>query len=274
MYKIDLPEENPIPKYARLGIISLIVVTITFVLMLASRHNVSTIQPAPVKAKQVTEDIVPDKDITLGNELVTIFIPKGATDLSGNLSIIPLEANLFPEAGAAGWTHPAVVKIQFKDGNGVLAPTVNFSQPVLVCFKLNQAQMQDYEARVTAYQIQYYADSLRVPRWVPLPLYAYPDRLQLCGATNHFSIFALSVDAAGSNLTYLNPVTGGTENPTGSTDPTIPPTDSSTHGNHGGGYFLSVGPTGVLLLRHQPILQQKSRPLMKRSRRMKLHHPM
>ncbi len=73
--------------------------------------------------------------------------------------------------------------------------------------------------------------------WVALPMVARPDQYQLCGQTDHLSIFALAMQPQGGI-----PITGGTLVPTGSMTPTatINPAFSPTHSNGDGSGLVAT----------------------------------
>jgi hypothetical protein len=169
----------------------------------------SSTQSGGVQFVQATQEVNPGQAMTVAAGPVTVYVPQGATNQPGTIAIIPREANLFPTAGDTVWTRPQVVNIEFHDPQGTPYPSATFSQPVEVCFQLSQDQWNDYSARPDAYQVHYYAEDQNPPHWVLLPVTNHPDKLQICGQTDHFSLFALAVKANASI-----PITGVTPFPT------------------------------------------------------------
>ena len=72
-------------------------------------------------------------------------------------------------------------------------PEVIFPVPAQICFKITQERWLDYLFRQDEYLVQYYAEEQDPPRWVTLPMVTYPERNELCGQTDHLSLFALAI---------------------------------------------------------------------------------
>lgn len=203
-------------------IIALVVISGSMVILLRSRsadgvsiqtNPQTNPQANPVVLERVTKAISSDADTTLSLGDMTLYVPTGATNLAGFISINPGQPNLFPAAGEPGWTRPVIVSVEYRDNEGTLASGISFLKLVQICFKLNDAQWQDFNQRLNAYQVQYYAENLGLSRWIVLPRVTNPDKQQVCGAADHLSMFALAIKPADP-----------TQIPSPTLSPTITPT--------------------------------------------------
>lgn len=168
---------------------------------------------------QITQEYTAGQETILSAGLVTVYIPEGAIDLSGNFVITPRQPDLFSFAGESDWSRPQVVNIEYRNEEGAYNPDITFAKPVSVCFTLSPEQWNDYMHRPEDFQVQFF-DNARLPsRWVSLPLTMDPDGNELCGQTNHLSIYALAIKFA-----EAIPVTGSTLTSTTTVVPSPTPT--------------------------------------------------
>jgi hypothetical protein len=195
----------------------------------------------PVEAAPVTKEIIPGEDMVLSLGDLTLYLPKGATSQPGYISMIPGEPNLHASASDAGWIRPTVVNIEYRNHQGRPVAGISFYKPASICFQFEKELWQDYTRRPDAYQVEYYAESLFLSRWLPLQTTANPESHQLCGQTYHLSLYALAImPEAGVPLPII-PNTGPTLAPT--TFPTEPnPTDPVPTRPRGQGSFLGIFP--------------------------------
>lgn len=122
---------------------------------------------------------------------VHLFIPANALNKFGQISFIPKEADLLAEAGEPGWKRPIVYNIEFKDSfGGVMEVDINGF--IEVCFMLDEILWADYQERPEKFEVQFYDESQSPIQWVSLQKNTYPSRQQICGETNHFSLFSLA----------------------------------------------------------------------------------
>lgn len=198
-----IQKETPVPKLAIVAIFGLVLSLVVIVIFMSSRPD-------------STQEVVIGEELVIGVDDATLYVPKEAVTKAGRLTILPLTPNLYPDA--SDWFRSQVVSVEYLDTTGMPYPDVTFPQPVLICFKVSKKQWQHYTENPDQYQVQYYNDEDQDPVWVVLPLATYPERYQLCGQTNHLSIFALAVKPEAMIV-----VTGGgtpTPTVTGSLSPT------------------------------------------------------
>ncbi len=195
MYEFEFPgeEEQPIPKLAIGLIIALLTVVITLVILTGLQQPDSSTQDGAIEFMLVTEEYDPSQDVVISVSNATLYVPKDAIHMGGSISISPRAPNLFSIAGETGWFRSPVVNVEYRDEAGALYPLVTFFRPVEICFKIVQEQWLNYLNRPNEYQVQYYAEKQNPPRWEALPMVAYPEEFQLCGQTDHFSLFALAI---------------------------------------------------------------------------------
>jgi hypothetical protein len=113
--------------------------------------------------------------------------------VAGNISITFRESNLFATAGGLEWIRPEVVNVEYRNSEGAPYSQITFAQPIEICFAVTPEQWQDYNERQQGYQVQFYAEQQDPPRWESLPGKSYAERLQICGLTDHLSLFALAI---------------------------------------------------------------------------------
>lgn len=210
MYDIEKPDGRaPVPKSALILISVLILSIIPLAILIGSLASNSSAQNELAEIVQVTRVHDPERETVVIAERVILYVPKDATDLSGNFVMQPRQPNLFAYAGEAEWTRPVVVDIQYQNADGVPFPSVTFSQPVSICFILTPEQWTDFSKRPDAYQVQYFDERQSPYRWVSYPLAIDPEENQLCTQTDHLSIYALAVKEQ-----EVIPITGPTSFPT------------------------------------------------------------
>jgi hypothetical protein len=177
---VILNKGAPVPKFAMAAMVILLASVVTMVMYMRSKPSSS----------QVT---VPGKELVVGIGDATLYVPKDTAVLAGAISISSLESNLYPVAGEElEWIRPQVVNIQYLNSDGVPYLNVVFSKPALICFTIKE-RWQSYIKYPDEYRVQYYAEKQNPPGWVTLPMSANPAQYQLCGQTDHLSIFALAV---------------------------------------------------------------------------------
>jgi hypothetical protein len=188
-----------------LAIGTLIIGTIILVILIGLKRPDSSTHTGSIEFVKVTQEVVPNQDIVIGVNNAVLFIPKDATTIPGIVSITPREPNLFANAAEKGWIRSPVVNVEYWNGQGTPYPQMSFAKPAEICFKITSELWQAYTQTPDQFQVQYYAEDLKPAVWEPLPLVAYADRLQLCGKTDHLSIFALAI-----RQKTVIPVTGAT----------------------------------------------------------------
>jgi hypothetical protein len=204
-----LGERRPVPKLARILIILLIVSVIALVILMGLQQPDSSTQNGSVEFVIATQELTSGEDLVIGVNNATLYVPRAAVELAGSIVIFPREPNLFSMAGEPEWLRPLVVNIEYRDEAGTPYTDVTFSMPVQMCFKMIPDRWKDYTNNPDDYRVQYYAEEQDPPRWESLlPMQAYPERSELCGETNHLSLFAL---ATKTDTTI--PVTGADPTP-------------------------------------------------------------
>jgi hypothetical protein len=124
---------------------------------------------------------------------VLLFVPARATDVEGAISIISREPDLFPDAGEAGWSRPQIVNVEYLDPNGIPYPKISFVRPLEICFAMTEEDWALFASRPEDYQVQVYDEGNSAPAWKAVPQVEHSDRFQLCGVTDHLSLFALAI---------------------------------------------------------------------------------
>jgi hypothetical protein len=209
MYKLDMPEAEPkVPKFAIIVIILLVVGVIALILLIGSQRPDSSTQAGSMEFAIVTQQVTANDDIVIGVNNATLYLPAGAIDVPGSLAIFPREPNLFTVSNNTNWARPLVVNVEFRDEAGKPVSGITFTKPAEICFKITEERWQDYTQHPDEYQVQTYAEEKDPPVWEPLTLITHPERSQLCGQTDHFSLFALATKPE-----TVIPLTGPTETP-------------------------------------------------------------
>lgn len=145
------------------------------------------------------------RDVTVvSQDGVTVYMPANATELDGTLSIAVAAPSLMLVADDTEWNILKVVKVEFRNSDGMSIPNVFFSEPLEICFHLAEEQWQAFAESPDSFRVQHYADRSYPPGWEVLPQVTYPDRLMLCGQAKELSLFRLAVRAPA-----VIPVTGG-----------------------------------------------------------------
>jgi len=194
MYNLNPPEENQrTPRFAFIAMGGLVLATIALVIFIGLKQPDNSTHTASLEFVEVTQEVAPNQDIVIGVNNATLYVPKGATTMPGVISITPREPNLFSNVAEKGWVRSPVVNVEYWNGQGTPYPQVSFTISAEICFKITSELWQAYTLHPDEFQVHYYAEYLDPPLWKPLPLVAYPDRLQLCGQTDHLSIFALAL---------------------------------------------------------------------------------
>ena len=193
MYKLEMPEPQPrVPKLAIITILLLVVGVIALVFLIGLQRPDSSTQAGSMEFTIVTQEVTFGKDVVIGVNNATFYMLAGAIDVPGSIAIFPREPNLFTILGDTKWMRPLVVNIEFRDGMGKPIPHIAFAKPAEICFKITRERWEDYTRHPSEYEVQTYAEAKSPPVWEPLTLVTYPERSQLCGQTDHFSLFALA----------------------------------------------------------------------------------
>ncbi|CAG1016297.1 hypothetical protein ANAEL_05546 [Anaerolineales bacterium] len=187
--------------------------TIILVVLIGLKKPDSSTHTGSIEFVKVTQEVLPsqNEEIVIGVNNATLYVPKGATTVPGIISITPREPNLFSNIAEKGWVRSPVVNVEYWNGQGTPYPQVIFAVPAQICFKITTELWEAYAQHPDEFQVHYYAEEVKPMRWQPLSLTAYPDRLQLCGQTDHLSIFALAIKqktiipATGATPTLVQP---------------------------------------------------------------------
>jgi hypothetical protein len=209
LYNPKAPEDKSFAqKISMIFIVILTVSVITLVYLIGLKQPYSSTQDGSIEFAQATQEFTPGQDMTISVTNVIVYVPKDATDLMGKFSIIKRESDLISAVDGSKWYRPLVVNVEYLNGSGVPYREVNFINPIQICFKLNREQFRDYNKRPTDFLVQYYAEEQNPPRWENLVIVSNSDKSQLCGLTDHLSLFALAVWSE-----EVIPVTGPTPTP-------------------------------------------------------------
>ncbi|MBN1452629.1 MAG: hypothetical protein JW963_16550 [Anaerolineales bacterium] len=227
MYKLDMPEPR-VPKFAILTIVILVVSVIALVLLIGLQRPDSSTQAGSLEFAIVTQEVTAGEDIVIGVNNATFYLPVGAINVPGSIAIFPREPNLFTAPGDTKWVRPLVVNVEFRDGQGKPVQQITFTKPAEICFKITRERWEDYTRHPNEYEVQTYTEEENLPVWEPLTMVTYPDRSQLCGQIDHFSLFALATKPE----TKI-PLTDPTETPS----PPPPGSSGDSTGNQSGGVY-------------------------------------
>jgi hypothetical protein len=226
MNKLDRLNAGPrIPKFVRITMILLVVSVIALVVLIGLQRPDSSTQAGSMEFVIVTQQVTSSEDIVIGVNNATLYLPAGAIEMPGSIAIFPREPNLFTISSDTKWMRPLVVNVEFRNGEGKPVPNITFTKPAEICFKITVERWQDYTRHPDEYEVQTYVEEKDPPVWEPLTMVTHPDRSQLCGQTDHFSLFALATKPE-----TTIPLTGLTETPV----PTQESPNNSSGGNNRG----------------------------------------
>ena len=205
MYKLELPEERrPVPKVAVYIILLLVVGILALVILVGLQQPDSSTRNGSIEFVIATEELTTSEDIVISVSNATLYMPKDAISSAGTISISPRPPNLFSTAEQIRWSRTLIVNVEYRNEAGTPMPLVTLSQPFLICFKVTPERWQDYLSRQDEYQVHYYAEEQDPPGWKPIPMVTYPERNELCGQTDHFSLFALAIKIPQSGTPFVD----------------------------------------------------------------------
>ncbi len=193
MYKLESPgERSTVPKLAIVIIILLIVGIIALVIFMGLQKPDSSTQAGSIEFAIATQEFNAGEDLVVGISNATFYLPQGALTVAGRIAIFSRPPNLFSTPGDTKWIRPLVVNVEFQNEAGTPVPHVTFTKPAEICFKITKERWEDYTRHPNEYEVQTYSEEQDPARWEPLPMVTYPERSQLCGQTDHLSLFALA----------------------------------------------------------------------------------
>ena len=192
-------------RIPRVGMIIAVFLLILAILILLDSWSRSRNLASPIEILLGTPQGSSNDVIVFSQGDITVYMPPGATELEGTISIAAAELNLSLMVNDTGWIPSKVVKVEFRSMEGAPIPGVAFSKPLEICFKLAEDLWQAFSQNPDYFRIQYFDNQSDPTRWAPLPQVTYPERSQLCGQTSRLSVFALAIHADGGI-----PVTGFT----------------------------------------------------------------
>ena len=223
--RIKLPAR--LPRWA-IVLVSLFLTSIILFLVLPYIFELirpkNAMQDWAINVVEASQEFNPGQSVTLNVDTVTVYVPPFAIPLPGNILMIPLQQDLYPNAGQPEWSRSQVVDVQFQNATGTPIPDIILSAPIKICFKLTLTQWLDFATHPDAYAIQYYAFDRNPPIWINLPRTMQLDLRELCGRTDQLSLFALGIQPELSI-----PVTGPSVTPglTETPDPKATPTHTA-----------------------------------------------
>jgi hypothetical protein len=186
-------EKSFAQRISMVFIVILTVSVITLVYLIGLKQPESSTQDGAIEFAQATQIYTPGQDMTIQVSNVVVFVPKNATTLEGRFSVIKRESNLLSATGGSEWHRPLVINIEYLNSGGIPYREVDFASPVQICFKLTNEQWRDYNKRPQDYLVQFFAEDQNPPRWENLVMVSDTEKFQLCGLTNHLSLFALAI---------------------------------------------------------------------------------
>ena len=171
MYNLNPLEENRrTPVFAIIAMGVLVVATIALFIIIGRKLSNSSTHTSSLEFVEVAQEVAPNQDFVIGVNNTTVYVPKGATTMSGVISITPREPNLFSNVAEKGWVRSPVVNVEYWNGQGTPYPQVSFTMPVQICFKITSELWQEYSLHPDEFQVQYYAEDLNPTRWQSIPL--------------------------------------------------------------------------------------------------------
>jgi hypothetical protein len=179
-----------------IGLPSIIIFAIGLIVLVVTqglKPPDSSTQAGIVEIVQSTDEFTPVEDVSINVENVTVYIPKNASTQAGELLVTFREPDLFSDSGEPGWTRPQVINVEYRNGEGTSLTEITFSQPIEICFSFTQELWSNFKSKPDDYQIQYYAEQETPRLWQSLARKTYDENLQLCGLTDHLSLFALAI---------------------------------------------------------------------------------
>jgi len=193
MYKLETPgERSRVPRLAIVIIILLVVSILALVILMGLQQPESSTQAGSAEFAIATQEFAPGEDIVIGVNNASLYLPGDAINVAGSISIFPRAPNLFSPPGETKWIRPLVVNVEFRDGQGKPVQHITFAKPAEICFKITKERWEDYTRHPNEYEVQTYSEEKDPPIWEPLAMVTHPDRNQLCGQIDHFSLFALA----------------------------------------------------------------------------------
>ena len=192
----------PAPRFAVIMIIFLAMSLFVLVILTGSQRPDSSTRNDSIEFVIATEELTTGEDLAISVSTATLYVPKDAIDAAGTISITPLPPNLFSIADQNEWSRTLVVNVEYRNEKKTPYTLVTLTKPFLICFKVIDERWKDYLNRQDEYQVQYYAEGQDPPRWEPLPMLTYPERNELCGQTDHFSLFALAIKKQGGAASF------------------------------------------------------------------------
>lgn len=177
---------------SRLGVIVALVMLLLVILILTHSRSQSRNIVSPIEILLGAPEGLSGDVAVFSQGDVTVYMPPGATELDGIISIAAAEPSLSLLVDDSGWIPIKVVNLEFRSMEGVPVVGVTFSRPLEICFTLADELWQVLTQNPEAYRIQYFADQKHPSHWESLPQVTYPDRSQLCGQTQQLSLFALA----------------------------------------------------------------------------------
>jgi hypothetical protein len=230
MNKLDRLNAGPrIPKFIRITMILLVVSVIALVVLIGLQRPDSSTQAGSMEFVIVTQQVTSSEDIVIGVNNAILYLPAGAIDMPGSIAIFPREPNLFSTPGDTEWIRPLVVNVEFRDGQGKPVSFLTLAKPAEICFKITNERWKDYTRHPNEYEVQTYAEEKNPPRWEPLILVTHPERSELCGQTDHLSLFALATKPE----TKI-PLTDPTQTPNPSQEPSGNSSNNSSGADESG----------------------------------------
>lgn len=209
MYQVGPPgERSTIPKFAKYVFMLVIMSIFALIVLIGLKPPESSTQAGSFQYAIVTQEVASGEGYIIGVNNAILYVPQGAITMAGSITIFPREPNLFSTPGDREWERSLVVNVEFRDGEGTLVPKVTFATPAEICFKITRERWNDYSLHPDEYQVHTYSEEANPPAWQPLNMVAYPDRLHLCGQTDHLSLFALA-----TRPQTVIPLTGPTPTP-------------------------------------------------------------
>ena len=173
----------------------IVVIFMVFLMGLMLLHQLSRSENlvTPIEILRGTAQIPSRELATISQGDVTIYVPAGATNQEGTISIAATEPDLLMITDNTEWMLHKVANLQFLSPDGEPVPDISFSQPLDVCFRLTEEQWQEFSTQPEIYQVRHYAEDTNSPYWEVLPQTSYPDQLQVCGQAYQLSAFALAI---------------------------------------------------------------------------------
>lgn len=185
-------------RWIVVGVVGAAVVTAAALVML---RNLSA--PPPVYqdvyninlggVAKVDLDSATDHLLVLPDETVQVYIPQGSYSQGGSMVMLPHATDFIPQVLEEHTLRLLAADIFIVSTDGEIRSSANLQRSILICFSLDSEQRRLSREEGYDFAVERYDESLDPPGWVGLPESPGWMDGQVCAATDHLSLYALTV---------------------------------------------------------------------------------